>query len=55
MNAFYWSFYIIKDNNIIDGNILQIMRCMICHVNFVLLNPRIKERRGIITYSKKRA
>jgi hypothetical protein len=26
---------------------------MICHVNFVPYNPRIKERRGIITYFKK--
>ncbi len=29
------------------------MRCMICHVNFVLYNPRIKERKGNTTYLKK--
>ncbi len=39
-----------NDNKIVDGNKLQIMRCMICHVNFVPFNPRTKERRGIITH-----
>jgi hypothetical protein len=52
-NALCWSFYIVNDNNIIDGSKLQIMRCMICCVNFVLYNPRTKERRRIITYSKR--
>jgi hypothetical protein len=47
-----WSFYIINDNNIIDGSKPQIMsRCMISHINF---NLRINlERRGIITYYQK--
>jgi hypothetical protein len=52
-NALCWSFYIVNDNNIIDGSKLQIMRCMICCVNFVLYNPRTKGRRRIITYSKR--
>jgi len=52
-NAMCWSFFIVNDNNIIDGSKPQIMRCMICHVCFVLCNPRTKERRGIVTYSKK--
>ncbi len=43
-----WSFCIVNDNNIVDGNKPQIMsRCMISH-NF---NLKINlERRGIITY-----
>ncbi len=44
---------ILNDNNIVDGNKPQIMRHMICHVNFVPFNPRKKERKGIITYYKK--
>jgi len=52
-NALCWSFYIVNDNNIVDGSKFQNMRCMICHVNFVPFNPRTKKRRGFITYSKK--
>ncbi len=52
-NALCWSFFIINDNNIFNGKKPQIMRCMICHVNFVPYNPRTKERRRIITYSLK--
>jgi hypothetical protein len=44
---------ILNGNNIVDGNKPQIMRCMICHVNFVPSNPRTKERRRIITYYQK--
>jgi hypothetical protein len=49
-NALCWLFHIVNDNKIVDGNKPQIMRCMICHVNFVPFNPRTKERRGIITH-----
>ncbi len=52
-NALCWSFFIVNDNNIVDENKLQIMRCMICHVNFVPYNLRITKRKGIITYFKK--
>ncbi len=45
-NALSWSFYIVNDNNIVDGSKPQIMRCMICHVKFVPFNPRRKERRN---------
>ncbi len=45
-NALSWSFYIVNDNNIVDGSKPQIMRCMICHVKFVPFNPRTKERRN---------
>jgi hypothetical protein len=47
-----WSFYIVNDNNIVDGNKPQIMsRCMTSHINF---NLRINlERKGIITYYQK--
>jgi hypothetical protein len=50
-NALCWSFFIVNDNNIVDGNKSQIMRCVIYQVNFVSYNPRTKERRGIIPYS----
>jgi hypothetical protein len=52
-NALCWSFFIVNDNNIVNGSKPQIMRCMICHVNFVFYNLRTKERRGIITYFMK--
>jgi hypothetical protein len=52
-NALYWTFFIVNDNNIVDGSKPHIMRCMICHENFVIYNPRIKERGGIITYFNK--
>jgi hypothetical protein len=51
-NALCWPFFIVNVNNIIGGSKPQIMKCMIYHVSFVLCNPRTKERRGIITYSK---
>jgi hypothetical protein len=53
-NALCWAFYIVNDNNIVDGSKPQIMKCIVCHVNFVPFNPRTKERRGIITYYKKK-
>jgi hypothetical protein len=46
-NALCESFFIVNDNNIIDGSKPQIMRCMICVVNFVLYNPRTKESREL--------
>jgi hypothetical protein len=52
-NALCWSFFFVIDNNIVDASKLQIMRCMICHVNFIFYNLKTKERRGIITYFKK--
>jgi hypothetical protein len=52
-NALCWSFFIINDDNIFNGRKPQIIRCMICHVNFVPYNPRIKERRRMTTYSLK--
>ncbi len=52
-NALCRPFSIVIDNNIVDASKLQIMRCMICHVNFVSYNLKTKERRGIITYFKK--
>jgi hypothetical protein len=49
-NAFCWSFFIINDNNIVDGSKPQIMRCMYdLSSKFVLYNPRTKKRRGITT------
>jgi hypothetical protein len=46
------AFYIVNDNNIVDGSKLQIMRCIVCHANFVPFNQRTKEKRGTITYYK---
>jgi hypothetical protein len=46
-NALCGSFFIVNDNNVVDGSKPQIMRCMIYIVNFVLYNPRTKERREL--------
>jgi hypothetical protein len=46
-NALCGSFFIVNDNNVVDGSKPQIMRCMIYVVNFVLYNPRTKERREL--------
>jgi formate-dependent nitrite reductase cytochrome c552 subunit len=52
-NALCWSFFIVNNNNIVDGSKPQIMRCMNCHVNFVSYSLRTKERKGTITYFMK--
>jgi hypothetical protein len=47
-NVFCWSFYVVNDNNIIDGKIFHIMCCMFCHTSLVLFSPRTKK--GKILY-----
>ncbi len=42
-NPFCWSFFVVNDNNIIDGKIFHIMCCMFCHIGFVLFSPRTKK------------
>ncbi len=35
-----------------DGKIPQVMRCHLCYKTLVLYNPRIKLRKGLISYYK---
>jgi hypothetical protein len=44
-----WSM-IINDNKPMDGKILQVMRCHLCYKTVVLHNPKIKPRKGLISY-----
>ncbi len=52
-NALCLSFYVVSDNNIVDGRKYQIMHCMFCHTNPIIFNPRRKERKIVISYYKK--
>jgi hypothetical protein len=42
----------VNDNEPMDGKIPQIMRCHLCYKTFVLYNPRIKLKKGLISYYK---
>ncbi len=42
-----------NDGKKVEGACHQIMRCILCYVDLVNgLNPRTKERKGLITYYK---
>jgi hypothetical protein len=51
-NALCWAFYVVNDNTQEDGNILQVMGCMICHSEYVLFIEKTKLGKGIISYLK---
>jgi hypothetical protein len=52
-NAFCWSFYVVNDNNIIDGKIFHIMCCMFCHISLVLFSPQTKKGKELYYIIKK--
>jgi hypothetical protein len=42
----------VNDNKPMDSRIPQVMRCHLCCKKLVLYNPRIKSRKGLISYYK---
>ncbi len=42
----------VNNNKPMDGKIPQIMRCHLCYKKPMLCNPRIKLRKGLISYYK---
>jgi hypothetical protein len=43
----------VKDEKKVEVASHQVMRCILCYDNAInILNPRIKERKGLITYYK---
>ncbi len=53
INALCWAFYCVNDGKEVEGTSHQLMRCIMCCVDPVnVLNPRVKERKGLITYCK---
>jgi hypothetical protein len=42
----------VNDNKPMGGRIPQVMRCHLCYKKHVLYNPRIKLRKGLISYYK---
>jgi len=51
-NAICWAFYVVNDNKLVDGKILQVMRCHLCYKTLVLYSTRTKLRKGIMSYYK---
>jgi hypothetical protein len=51
-NIICWAFYVVNDNKPMDGKILQVMRCHLCYKTPMLYNPKIKLRKGLISYYK---
>jgi hypothetical protein len=41
---------VVNDNKPMDGKIPQVMRCHLCYKTPMLYNPRIKLRKGLISY-----
>ncbi len=42
----------VNGNKLVDGKILQVMRCHLCYKTHVLYNPRKKLRKRLISYYK---
>jgi hypothetical protein len=52
-NLLCWSFYYICDNEKVDNQAPQLMRCHICYPNLIIVvNSRFFFRKGIISYFK---
>ncbi len=49
-NAICWAFNVINDNKPTNGKIPQVMRCHLCYKTLMLHNPKIKLRKGLISY-----
>jgi hypothetical protein len=52
-NAFCWSFYVVNENNIIDGKIFYITCCMFCHTSLVHFSPQTKKGKELYYIIKK--
>ncbi len=52
-NAICWSFYCVNDNSKVNLDVPQMMRCLLCHFQFVVsVNSRKQLRKGLVTYYK---
>jgi hypothetical protein len=47
-NTLCWAFYVVNDNTQVDGKVLQVMHCMICHRKYVPFIAKTKLRKGVI-------
>ncbi len=51
-NALCWSFYYVNDNNLVDVKCFQLMKCIFCYANLVLIsNVKTQARKGLILYN----
>jgi len=52
-NYLCWAFYCVNDGEKVEVASHQVMRCILCYdIVINISNPRIKERKGLITYYK---
>jgi hypothetical protein len=51
-NALCWSFYYVNNNKLVDVKCFQLMRCIFCHFNpIVITNAKSQARKALILYS----
>jgi hypothetical protein len=51
-NALCWSLYCVNDNKPMDVKFFQLMKCIFCYVNLVLItNCKTQARKGLILYN----
>jgi hypothetical protein len=54
-NASSWAFFTVNDNEPVQLEKPQVLRCILCHpepINLELLAQRTRARKGVITYNK---
>ncbi len=50
--ALCWSFYCVNNNKRVDVKCSQLMKCIFCHFNPILItNAKTQARKGLILYS----
>jgi len=51
-NALCWSLYCVNDNKPMDVKCFQLMKCIFCYANLVLItNSKTQTRKGLILYN----
>ncbi len=51
-NALCWSYYCVNNNTLVDVKYSQLMTCIFCHFNpIVITNAKSQARKGLILYS----
>ncbi len=51
-NALCWSFYCVNDNKPMDVKCFQLMKCIFCYANSILItNSKTQARKGLILYN----
>ncbi len=51
-NALCWSFYCVNDNKPMDVKCFQLMKCIFCYANSILItNSKTQVRKGLILYN----